>query len=167
MRSNESGAVVSYVIGAVLLVMAVIGGVYFAHYRGDTGTQAEVPNVSDKKDDTNKSNQSGKDEKSGSSKEADKNTAEEKKAEDAAREKIAAEKQKKADAEAKAEELKSEPSSQTEKQEQPEASTPMDRREVAAAGALPTTGPADLLATVVGIIAILGSGYVYYHFGRK
>lgn len=35
-------------------------------------------------------------------------------------------------------------------------------------GELPTTGPAeDLLSMVIGLVAIVGAGYVYYHYGTK
>lgn len=35
-------------------------------------------------------------------------------------------------------------------------------------GALPSTGPAQtLLGNVIGLLAIIGAGYGYYHFGQR
>lgn len=40
--------------------------------------------------------------------------------------------------------------------------------EVSSRAQLPETGVAvDMLSSVIGIIAIIGSGYVYYHFGQR
>lgn len=167
MRRNESGAVVAYIVGAVLLVAAVIGGIYYAHYSG--GLNEHVTLQIDKQDQATKDSES----KQGEPKQSSEKSAQEKKAETDAKAKIAAETQKKAEETKKAEEAKkaqdqAAENTQNNTETPAQGSTPMERNEIAAAGALPTTGPVeDALATVIGVIALIGAGYVYYHFGRK
>lgn len=168
MRRNESGAVVPYVIGAVLLVAVVIGGIYFAHYRGglhgETTLEIGQQKTDDKQDQANKGNDTKKDD----SKDTDEKSAADKKAEEDARAKVAAEEKKKAEEAKKAEAQKKADAAAKEEAEADTESTPMERQEVAAANTLPTTGPVeDFLASIIGVVALVGAGYVYYHFGRK
>jgi LPXTG-motif cell wall-anchored protein len=164
MRKNESGAVVSYVIGAVLLVMVVIGGIYFAHQRGSLNSQATLE-LGKEATETTQNQANNDNESKEAEKASNEKTEADKKAEEDAQAKVAADEKKKAEEAKKAEEEKAQAA-----EDSPAAteSTPMERQEVATAGNLPTTGPVeDILASVVGLIALVGAGYVYYHFGRK
>lgn len=162
-NQRQSGSVIIYVIVGVLLAVLAVGAIIVAQNRGGLqiaqrpSTQAPQSGTSntpaDQPQGDNKSNEQAQKEQ------ADKKAAEQKAQQDAAAKKQADDKAAadKAAADKKAAE-----------QQAAATSGPMARTDVPSASHLPTTGPVeDTLSMVVGLMAILGAGYFYYHYGRR
>lgn len=167
-NQRQSGSVIIYVIVGVLLAVLAVGAIIVAQNRGGLqiaqrpSTQAPQSGTSntpaDQPQGDNKSNEQAQKEQ------ADKKAAEQKAQQDAAAKKQADDKAAadKAAADKKAAEQ------QAAQQQAAATSGPMARTDVPSASHLPTTGPVeDTLSMVVGLMAILGAGYFYYHYGRR
>lgn len=150
---RQTGSVVTYLIVGVLLVAAAIGAIVVVQNRSnsDLTTRPEPAEIAQQKDDE-RPVQSPEDEQDtpGAPSDTDADTAP---AETPAPEGAT---------EAEGEATPSEPAA-------PQADTAMPTGGVATAQtALPSTGPLQTtLGNVIGLLAILGAGYGYYHFGQR
>ena len=176
MNKQQSGSVVTFVIVGVLLAILVVGGIVVSqrraaeHGRVADSAQNEREEIGEPTDSPEEENTSDED---AASDEAAEEVAENEAAE---REQAEAETERQRIAEETAE---------RERAEQAEAArVAAEQQRVAAntegtmpttgggtevtphAGSLPETGPVeDILMMTVGLIAIVGAGYVYYHYG--
>lgn len=168
---RQSGSAIVYVIVGVLLVAASIGAIIVAQNRGGqqiaTRPVTEAPQGTDNSSDSqgadNQQKTSEQQQKEKDQQEQDKKAAAEK-------QRLADEKAK-ADADAKraADEKAAADKAAAEQQATATAGGPMARTGASqSASHLPTTGPVeDTLSMVVGLVALLGAGYGYYHFGVR
>lgn len=168
MNKQQSGSVIVYALVSVVLVGALIGGIVFSQKRAErvavqpgTNEQPALPAPDPATP--------GKDEQV-----AQKKAEEEKDAEKAKQQQKAAKdkaQKEQAQQEAKEQELaRKAAEAEREATQTPSASPegPMARTGGPAAGDLPQTGPvADAFMAALGLIAIYGAGYVYYHYGRQ
>ena len=159
---RQSGSVIVYTIVGVLLAAAAVGAIIVAQNRGNQQIASrpitEAPQAPE--DNSESEAQSDKQSEEAKQQQAQKEAAEKKAAEDKA----------KADAVAKQQADEKKAAEAAQQQAAAAAASPMARTGGAAqsAGNLPTTGPVeDTLSMVIGLTAILGAGYLYYHFGRR
>ena len=181
MNKQQSGSVVTFVIVGVLLAILVVGGIVVSqrraaeHGRVADSAQNEREEIGEPTDSPEEENTSDED---AASDEAAEEVAENEAAE---REQAA---QDEAEAETERQRI-AEETAERERAEQAEAArVAAEQQRVAAntegtmpttgggtevtphAGSLPETGPVeDILMMTVGLIAIVGAGYVYYHYG--
>lgn len=157
---RQSGSAIVYVIVGVLLTVVAIGAIIVAQNRGGeqiaTRPITEAPQTQGGDAESNPPKQTEEEKQQQAQKEAaDKKAAEDKAAADAAAKKQA----------------EDEKAAETAQQQAAAAASPMARTGGAVAQSannLPTTGPVeDTLSMVIGLTAILGAGYFYYHFGRR
>lgn len=177
---KQSGSTIVYVIVGIVLAAASVGAIIVAQHRGERQVvsqpsagvvqtpQDSSDSAKDKNQDDAQSSESGNRETSEKEKaEADKQAKEKaKRAEEQkqADEKAAAEREKEATAKEEAARKQAEQAQAAVNEQGPMARTGVDTQ----AGSLPETGPVeDTLGIVIGIIAILGAGYFYYHFGGR
>lgn len=157
---SHSGSVASFIVVAVVLVGAVVGAVWYLQNQDSAPTDEPATEVA--QNDTDKSK--GADDKADS--EATKE--EEQAAESEAKKKIESESEsaENTDESDKSDDATSENAGEDTAPE----SAPVQNQEdfTASSEDLPETGPtSSTLSSVLGLMAIVGSGYVYYHFGRK
>lgn len=175
---RQSGSVIIYVIVGVFLAAAAVGAVIVAQHRsGQLIATQPADNSSqqrDQDDDASSNADSNTDTSEKSEAEQKREQEREEKEKAAAEEKKAAEEaERKAEEEQAAKEraaAQREAESDAAEEEQSAAQTgPMARTGGSQTAAnLPETGPVeDTLGMVVGMIAILGAGYVYYHATRR
>ena len=160
---RQSGSVIVYAIVGVLLAAAAVGAIIVAQNRGSqqgaSRPLTEAPQTQNQGDDdkSKSTDQAAKDQAAKEKTAADQQAAKEKaqaEAKKQAEEKLAADK--------KAAEEK------VTADQQAAAAGPMARAGADQSASLPTTGPADdMLSMLIGIVAITGAGYFYYHFGRR
>lgn len=173
-NKNQPGSVASFIVVAIVLVVAALGAVWYLNNKDSVSinlpTGEVAKNDSDQaKDEKDKASQSSSDEQ-----------AKKEEAQSRAKQKIEAEKEQaekdkseKTDDQNTSDRNQAGSSSQSTSQNSGQAGSETDSPTSQAdsmpnTGPLPETGPAtDILASVIGLMAIVGSGYVYYHFGRK
>lgn len=170
---RQSGSVVVYGIVGVVLAALAVGAIVVAQHRGGVRIASqpatEAPRESGSESTTPSPSQGqSQDNKAAEQAQADKEAADKKAAEDKARQDVEA--KKKADEKAAAD--KKAADERAAQQQTAAAATPAGPMAqtggVQSASHLPTTGPVeDTLSMVVGLMAILGAGYFYYHYGRR
>ncbi|MGO3701573.1 MAG: hypothetical protein ACTJG2_00065 [Candidatus Saccharimonadales bacterium] len=166
MNKQQSGSVVSFVIVGVLLAILVVGGIVLSQRRGadhavEQGQTAGEPTADPEETANNEGNDNGASTDQNADQDADKQAQEEEKQAEEQRKKEAAEA-------AERERVAAQEAAEQEAAQAAENNGPMARTGGGDvhAGELPETGPVeDFLMMTVGLIAIAGSGYVYYHFG--
>lgn len=164
---RQAGSVVVYVLVGVLLAAVAVGAIIMAQNRGGQQDVSQ-PAVETPPTPVSQNN----DKKAADTQQADKAAKDKMAAEDkAAKEKAQAEAKKQAEDKLTADKKAAEDKAAAKKESQQVAVAtdgPMARTGGSQAGTLPTTGPAeDALGIVVGLVAIAGAGYFYYHFGRR
>lgn len=173
---KQSGSTIVYVIVGIVLAAASVGAIIVAQHRGSqqvasqpsTEVVQRPADSSDSEEDEKQATDSANREKAEKEKAEKARQAEEKakRAEEQkqADEKAAAEREKEVAAKEEAARKQAEQGQVAESAQGPMARTGVDTQ----VGSLPETGPIeDTLGMVVGVIAILGAGYFYYHFGGR
>ncbi|NLA43175.1 LPXTG cell wall anchor domain-containing protein [Candidatus Saccharibacteria bacterium] len=182
MNKQQSGSVAVFAIVGVLLAALIVGAIVISQRRGSESRvafgpqelrQADPGNQKQPKADKKTDNPKSKD-KSDKVKESEQNKDSSKQLDDDKRKKAEGDKSTedklREEAIAKAK-RQHEAEAAREAQPQPQTQTgdgPMSRTGGVGPADLPETGPAeDLLMMTIGVVAIVGSGYFYYHYGRR
>lgn len=180
---KQQGSVVSFIVTGVLLSTLLIGGIVIVKRHLGGSSNSTGTNLTEIADSGQASGELSGDGATSSSQNNNDNPKEDepKKEEEAKKqaeaeaarekEKAAAEEAKKreeAEKQVEADRLAREQQAQAAANTTDGPSTGAQARSQAQVAALPTTGPLeDLFMMTIGIIAILGGGYVYYHYGQK
>lgn len=164
---RQSGSIVIYIVVGLLLAALAVGAVIVAQHRGSQQIASRpAGEPTQQRDDAPaEENTTDEDEKQAEKEAADKKAADEKAAQEEAEAEKRAEQKRIAEEEA----AKREAESQASDAQEESQTGPMARAGgPQAASNLPTTGPVeDTLGMVVGMIAIFGAGYFYYHATRR
>ncbi|KKW01444.1 MAG: hypothetical protein UY35_C0028G0010 [Candidatus Saccharibacteria bacterium GW2011_GWC2_48_9] len=164
---RRSGSIVIYVIVGVLLAALAVGAVIVAQHRGSQQIASRPAGEPTQQRDEapTEENTTDEDEEQAEKEAAEKKAADEKAAQEEAEAEKRAEQKRIAEEEAAKKEAESEASDAPEQDQ----SGPMAQAGgPQTASNLPTTGPVeDTLGMVVGMVAIFGAGYFYYHATRR
>lgn len=166
-RQRQSGSTGVFIVIGVVLAAAMIGLIVFVQKRNKQ-PEAQSPQVAVDQPSVEKQAAEETKRAEEQKKEADRKAADEKARKEAEQKREEEERTKRLAEQQQREKAEAEKQAAAQAQQQAAADGPMARPQTQHPSGLPTTGPVeDLLTMTIGAIAIIGAGYVYYHYGRN